>query len=137
MPKQSHFLSRAKRRSEGLETGAAPVAAEQAMGQNFASKLCTLLLCLAETAVAEPVSLNSQQLGSVELVVKQHLRDPVKAKDGSLLICGLVNAKNGSNGYTGFYPFMVGKGPPAIATSEVSAMLVLTACRAADIELRP
>jgi hypothetical protein len=80
------------------------------------------------------------------MVVKKHLRDPAsakfdqlraaKGKDGSLLVCGLVNAKNDSHGYTGFYPFIVGKGPPTIATSEVSAMLVLTACSAVDIELR-
>ena len=116
------------------------------MGRHLASKLCTLLLCLAETATAgEPTKLNFQQMESVQMAVKKRLRNDsarfaqlraVKAKDGSLVVCGVVNAKNDSNGYTGFYPFMVGKGPPTIATSEVTTMLVLTACRAVDIELR-
>jgi hypothetical protein len=80
------------------------------------------------------------------MAVKKHLRHPdsamfaqlraVKVKDGSLVVCGLVNAENDSDGYTGFYPFMVGKGPPMIAASEVTTVLVLTVCRAADIELR-
>jgi hypothetical protein len=121
-------------------------AGEIAMSRNLAWQLCALLLCIAETAVAgEPTTLNSRQIGSVQMAVKERLRDPdaarfdhlraVTAKDGSLLVCGLVNVKNSSGGYTGFYPFMVGKVAPTIATSEVSAMLVLAACRAVDIEL--
>ena len=63
-----------------------------------------------------PIGLSSSQIAAVHSGVKASLKDPGSAQfsniqaargnDGSLAVCGLVNAKNSYGGYTGSQPFI-------------------------------
>lgn len=74
-----------------------------------------------QTALPEPefsikeVPPTPALLASVQVAVKRELKDPDSAKfrdlqtmgvNGSILVCGMVNSKNGSGGYAGFTPFI-------------------------------
>lgn len=64
----------------------------------------------------KPVILTAAQKNVVERAVRAQLKDPDSARFGvmragqgeenNITICGLVNAKNGFGGYTGFGTFM-------------------------------
>ena len=64
----------------------------------------------------EPVSLTDQQRQAVDTAIRDVMKDPdsVKIKnivstrrDGTVFVCGAVNAKNSYGGYTGFTPFRI------------------------------
>ncbi len=67
-------------------------------------------------APVEPVSLTPQQLQTVDSTIRGIMKDPDSAKfknivssrrDGTVYVCGSVNAKNSFGGYVGFSPFRV------------------------------
>ena len=93
-----------------------------------------------------PIALDALQLAAIRRDVAERLRDPESARlkdikagrdDKSILVCGLVNAKNGFGGYTGFTPFigMMLETPTrlrfaviSIASSEAATVAVIKMC---------
>lgn len=79
----------------------------------------TLLAACApgEQMLATPVTLDITETTLAEQAITSRLRDPTSAQfrevtgyslpDGSRIICGEVNARNGFGGYAGFSPFYV------------------------------
>lgn len=76
------------------------------------------------------VSLTSQQQNLIREGITKRLNDPESArfgkfgaartKEGTIIVCGYVNAKNSFGGYTGMAPFMGGfLAPPNNNTFEV------------------
>lgn len=62
-----------------------------------------------------PTRLTTSQMASVDTGLRASLKDPdsariagvsaARGKDGTLTVCGHVNARNSFGGYTGFVPF--------------------------------
>ncbi|MUT22901.1 hypothetical protein GNX14_17100 [Mesorhizobium japonicum] len=86
----------------------------------FRSLVFTASVALASAAVAqEAYELNDIKLAAIQRAVSLQLKDPDSAKfgpvkavpfpgvqEGVILVCGLVNAKNGFGGYAGEAPFV-------------------------------
>ena len=86
---------------------------------------CTLIAAIIALAgcspgqpmISAPITLSASETGMAEQAIAGRLRDPGSAQfreitgyaleDGSRIICGEVNARNGFGGYAGFSPFYV------------------------------
>jgi hypothetical protein len=101
-----------------------------------------------------PVTLTAQQQQIIRAETMKRLKDPESArfgkmsasqdKDGSLTVCGFVNAKNAFGGYTGMSPFMGAfLRPPnggtfkviEIASSDTDRQAVISVCGQAGVAL--
>ena len=111
------------------------------------------VLGFASTSIAQSnASLSKAQIKAVEDGVKRKLRDPESARfgryaaakqsDGSIVVCGWVNSKNGYGGYAGFGPYYgvlfdkpLGYEAKTVANGELGITGVTRYCREDGVQL--